>query len=153
MLFSVFPRVWKPPSRIAYRAPEPRYLDLLVSSHRAMSFKCRARALERRQRRLPVGGDRPAGKIAGTSYTNRRDARLRTSRRPGVDQDGFMLIPDVRINARMSVHNVQINGNKLRLGGGERGGENDAIFQGVNERRRSPLNKNVYRASPSGIGF
>ena len=44
-LFSVFSRVWKPPSRIAYwRAA--RYLDLLVSSHWTMSFKCRVRVLE-----------------------------------------------------------------------------------------------------------
>lgn len=45
-LFSVFSRVWKPPSRIAYRRAASRYLDLLVSSHRTMSFKCRVRVFE-----------------------------------------------------------------------------------------------------------
>lgn len=127
-----------------------RYLDLLVSSHRAMSFKCRARELSRGGD-FQSRGDRTE-KSSETSYTNRRKAR-----RPAFDQDGFMLIPGVRINARMSVHNVQISGNKLIGLRGAGGKENNAIFQSVNERRRSLLNKDVYRGygpgSPSGNGI
>lgn len=116
-------------SRAIARTAIPRFI-ILVPSHRATSFKCRARAREGTPVRLPV---------AGTDWTEKSSERVARigergdvpAKRRGVDQDGFMLIPAVRINARMSVHNVRINGNKLRLGEGRGRWERVTRFSGV----------------------
>jgi len=56
----------------AYRIPRAasRYLDLLVSLHRAMSFKCRAKALEGMRFQSIFPTESLDGKIIETSYTN-----------------------------------------------------------------------------------